>query len=451
MARRFGKYQLERRIGRGGMAEVWRGRLCGPNGFDNVLVVKRILPELAGDPAFVKMFLAEGRWAALLNHPGVVQVFEIGEVDGAPYLAMEHIEGRNLRQVSTALGGPCPAGMAALIVRDVAAALAYVHAFQTEGRPAGLVHRDVTPSNVMVRCDGAVKLLDFGISKALGEVGPTRTRTRTGHLRGNPGYHAPEQLRQKGAVAIDHRIDQFAAGVVLHELLTGRPLFRGPTDLDTLALVEACRVGPPSLLNDEVSPALDAICCRALRRDRDERYGSCAELAAALDEEAIRLGWSTGRLGATITDLFPERSSIDVTGGEPSGHGGSIPKRRMAAWALVGGGLLVGVGGFTLLRGSRPVVLQAIPIATPPLHTLPPARELETPHPTAPSLATSPAPTIESPLNECRTDRSRAKRTRVGPDGARRAPSAGSSVPAADRARPLRDLTRGQVVDPFSR
>src|SRR5579871_2751117 len=196
---RFGKYQLIEPLGKGGMAEVWRAQILGPAGFARTLVIKRILPHLAADPQLVKLFLAEAKLSARLSHPNVVQVFELGEVDGEWFLAMEYVRGRDLGAIVRAVvergappGAPPHPGLAAFVVREVCRALAYAHALtDDDGAPLRLIHRDVSPANVMCSFDGAVKLLDFGIAKALARSGES---TQTGALRGKLGYLAPEQV-----------------------------------------------------------------------------------------------------------------------------------------------------------------------------------------------------------------------------------------------------------------
>jgi eukaryotic-like serine/threonine-protein kinase len=260
----FGKYTLVERLGRGGMADVWKAKISGPGGFQRTLVIKRILPHLVEDEQFKQMFVAEARLSARLNHANIVQVFELGDVDGEFYLAMEYVRGRDLVNVVRAqlLKGLPPPGMGAFVARELCRALAYAHALTDDnGTPLRLIHRDVSPSNVMISFDGAVKLLDFGIAKALAEA--NENRTVTGTLKGKFGYMSPEQVEGK---EVDNRADLFAAGVVLHEILTGKRLFKGASDLQTIAMVRDAKVDPPSLHNPAVPRELDDICLKALAR-----------------------------------------------------------------------------------------------------------------------------------------------------------------------------------------
>src|SRR5258706_6980872 len=213
------------RLGAGGMAEGWKAAVSGQGGFARSVVIRRILPHLADDQRFTTMFLPEARLSARLHRGNIVEVFACGEIDGRYYLAMEFVNGHDLHRILRAhsvRGGP-PPGLGAFVVREVCRALAYAHALGDDcGRPLGLVHRDVSPSNVMVSYDGAVKLLDFGIAKALGEVRHAQTRVTA--LEGKRGYLAPEALAG-GAVA--GRADHDPAGVALHRTVSGGRLFPG--------------------------------------------------------------------------------------------------------------------------------------------------------------------------------------------------------------------------------
>jgi serine/threonine protein kinase len=303
----FGKYTLVERLGRGGMADVWKAKISGPGGFQRTLVIKRILPHLVEDEQFKSMFVAEARLSARLNHANIVQVFELGDVDGEFYLAMEYVRGRDLVNVVRAqlLKGLPPPGMGAFVARELCRALAYAHALTDDsGTPLRLIHRDVSPSNVMISFDGAVKLLDFGIAKALAEA--NENRTVTGTLKGKFGYMSPEQVEGK---EVDHRSDLFAAGVVLHEILTGKRLFKGGSDLQTIAMVRDARVEPPSLFNPAVPRELDDVCLKALARVPDDRWSGCDEMAVALDEVVHSLKWGPERLAAMQRDLFPDEPS----------------------------------------------------------------------------------------------------------------------------------------------
>ncbi|HEX6839271.1 MAG TPA: protein kinase, partial [Polyangia bacterium] len=302
----FGKYHLLERLGRGGMAEVWKAKALGPMGYARKLVVKRILPELACDDEFVRMFVAEARLSASLNHRNIVQVYEFGEVGGEYYLAMEWVHGRDLntllRTMKDREAAP-PVELAAYVAREVCRALAYAHALTDEdGRQLRLIHRDVSPSNVMVGFDGSVKLLDFGIAKALALA--SENRTQVGVLKGKFGYMAPEQV--DGETEVDHRADLFVAGIVLWEMLTLRRLFKGANDVQTIGMVRRANVLPPSAFNPATPPELDAVCMRALARARCDRFADCAEMAEALDDFVHHSKFGAGGAARAMRGEFPD-------------------------------------------------------------------------------------------------------------------------------------------------
>jgi serine/threonine protein kinase len=271
------------------------------------VVVKRILPHLAEDPRFVKMFVAEARLSARLSHVNIVPVYELDNIEGEYCLCMEYVRGRDLATVIRAHRERAilPPGFSAYVLRETCRALAYAHALADEnGRPFQLVHRDVSPSNVMLSFDGSVKLLDFGIAKALAES--SEHKTQTGTLKGKVSYMSPEQIDGKD---IDHRSDLFAAGIVLHELLADRRLFRGENDFQTAALVREAHIPPPSASNSAVPPELDRITMKALARDLAQRYQSGDEMAADLDSAVYELKWGPARVAELIRALFPDELS----------------------------------------------------------------------------------------------------------------------------------------------
>jgi serine/threonine protein kinase len=305
----FGKYSLFERIGRGGMAEVYKGRIQGPQGFERVFVVKRILSHLSDDPTFIKMFVEEAKLSARLNHPNIVQIFELGAVEGEYFISMEYIRGHDLAETMRAIWktiGPPRPELVAYIGREACRALSYAHSLTDEqGRPLGMIHRDVSPSNIMLSYEGAVKLLDFGIAKALGEAPET---TKSGTMKGKYAYMAPEQTEGDD---VDRRIDIFSCGIVLHEVLTGRRLFKGSNDVLTIERVRRCEVPPPSRQNPAVPPELDAIVLKALAKDRNQRFASAADMADALDDVVHAARFQPTHLAQMLHDLFP------VEGGGP--------------------------------------------------------------------------------------------------------------------------------------
>ena len=317
----FGKYTLFERIGRGGMADVFKARIQGPAGFERTFVVKRILPHLSGDPSFTKMFIDEAKIAAKLNHPNIVQVFELGSVDEEYFMSMEYVRGHDLAETMRTLWarvGPPRPEMVAYIGREMSRALAYAHDFTSDdGQSLGMIHRDISPSNVMLSYDGAVKILDFGIAKALG--GDTVEETKSGTLKGKFAYMAPEQTVSN---EIDRRIDIFATGIVLHEILTGRRLFKGENDMQTIERVRRCEVLPPSLHNPLCPPELDAIVLQALAKNRDERFQSASEMADALDDVVYAARFQPTHLAQAMRGLFP----ADVVGDPRTTGGTRLPQ-----------------------------------------------------------------------------------------------------------------------------
>ena len=300
----FGKYTLFERIGRGGMAEVYKGRIQGPAGFERVFVVKRILPHLAEEPTFIRMFVEEAKLSARLNHPNIVQIFELGSVEGEYFISMEYIRGRDLadtmRAIWKTMGPPRPE-LVAYVGREACRALAYAHSLTDDnGNPLGMIHRDVSPSNIMLSYEGGVKLLDFGIAKALGEAPET---TKSGTMKGKYAYMAPEQT--EGGDDVDKRIDIFSCGIVLHEVLTGRRLFKGANDIQTIERVRRCEVPPPSFQNPMCPPELDNVVLKALARNRDDRFGTASEMADALDDVVHASRFQPGHLAQLLHDLFP--------------------------------------------------------------------------------------------------------------------------------------------------
>ncbi len=299
----FGRYRLIERIGAGGMAVVYRALAPSPSG-QAVVVVKRVLPALSRDQTFVKMLVAEARLSSRLSHPGIVRMHELGRVRDEYFLSMEYVDGIDmLRLLNRCVSSrtPVPIGVACYVAQRVAAALSYAHDLKdAEGRPLEIVHRDVSPANIMVTFDGHVKLLDFGVAKAAEHV--RDDHTRTGTLKGKINYLSPEQAE---GLAIDGRSDLFALGIVLHECLTLKRLFRGASDLVTLRLVRQCEVVPPSHLRPDVPPELDTIVLRMLARDRGQRFSKGDEIAAALAPLAEAHGGAAERLAEFLAQIRP--------------------------------------------------------------------------------------------------------------------------------------------------
>ncbi|MDP1825983.1 MAG: serine/threonine-protein kinase [Archangium sp.] len=306
MALHFGRYQLLRKIASGGMGEVLLARIAGQQGFEKLLVIKRILPNLAEEDEFCTMFFDEARIAARLNHPNIVQIFDMGEVEGAHYLAMEYVAGDDLRRLqrhAVRLGKTIPLGVTCRIIADAAAALDHAHkARDASGQPLGLVHRDVSPQNVLVGFDGAVKLIDFGVAKAAGKI----QQTAAGVIKGKLSYMSPEQA---SGAEIDHRSDVFSLGVLFWESVTGTRLFKADNEPLTLHQVRACKVPPPSTVNRALPPELDDIILGVLQREPEARKYDAMSLRMAIEDFTIaqRLPASSAHLVAFLETLYADR------------------------------------------------------------------------------------------------------------------------------------------------
>jgi serine/threonine-protein kinase len=280
----LGRYRLIKSLGVGGQAEVLKARYSEPGGFERTVVVKRILPANCENPEFLRMFAAEARILGMLHHPNVVQAYDVGESEGTLFLVLEYVDGPSLARLMRALRNAkrtLPLAFAAHFAREVCRALDYVHHLcDGDGEPLNVVHRDVTPSNIVLTSTGSLKLLDFGIAKY--ESSEVKTGHRT--VKGKPAYLAPEVIEGR---PVDARIDLFSVGVVLHELLTLSPLFGADHELTILHKVLEMPIPRPSETRLDVPPVLDAIVMKALQRDPALRYASAAEMARDLDEFVV--------------------------------------------------------------------------------------------------------------------------------------------------------------------
>lgn len=300
-----GRYRLVNLIAQGGMAEVYRARATGAEGFEKDVCVKRVLPHFARDADFVEMFKNEARLAAKLQHANIVQIFDFGEEGGTYYLAMEFVDGRDVRgwlDLARRVGQRLPYGLAAFIAQEAARGLGFAHQKREGGRSLGIVHRDVSPHNVLISRAGEVKIADFGIAKAASRA----AATRSGVLKGKVAYMSPEQA--KGG-KVDARTDIFALGVVLHELLTGSRLFQADSETETLGRVLHGDIAPPSVTAAKVPAALDAIVMRALERDPAKRYGTMEELG----RELSRFLFTLPPESATVEGLVAWLAAIEPT------------------------------------------------------------------------------------------------------------------------------------------
>lgn len=279
----IGRYVVERRLARGGMAELYVASARGPFGFNKQCVLKLALPHLAEDSRFTSMFVHEARVASRLEHPNIAQILDVGSFEGGPYLAMQYVDGHDVRKIMRTLAGqPMDLAVALRITSCIAAGLAYAHAQTDEaGQPLGIVHRDVSPANVMVSFDGDVKLVDFGVAKSAVQD----ESTRDGVIKGKAAYLSPEQARGK---PVDHRTDIFALGILLFETTTGRRLFRGDSDFETLRMIVDGDHPTPHDVCDDYPPELTAIVMKALAVDPGARYSSADALRRDLQVFARR-------------------------------------------------------------------------------------------------------------------------------------------------------------------
>ena len=295
---RFGPYIVYEQLGIGGMAQVHRA-VAANSDVKRPVALKRMLSHIASSEDMVKSFVREARLASYLRHSNVAQTYDLGRVGDTYYIVMELITGRNLREVLRHCGattGPMPVPCALNILNQVCDALDYAHNLCDEsGTPLGIIHRDVSPSNVIVSTTGVVKLIDFGIAKA----SAAGMQTMSGTLKGKFAYMAPEYI----AGRIDARADLFAVGVIAHELLTNRPLFAGRDDIDTLTRVRDMHIDPPSKKNPLVPTEIDDIVMTALARDPERRWQHATALRTALTTLTRRLG-----LIASNTQLIPTTS-----------------------------------------------------------------------------------------------------------------------------------------------
>ena len=416
----FGRYELLRKIAAGGMGQVLLARK-GAEGFEKLVVIKRILPHLVEDEEFFTMFIDEAKITMRLDHPNIARINEFGVENGVHFIEMEYVSGEDVRRLdkrSRMANTPLPLGVIIRVIADAAAGLDFAHkAKDSKGSPLNLVHRDVSPQNVLVGFDGSVKLIDFGVAKAAGRA----QHTATGILKGKFPYMSPEQA---DGLDIDARSDVFALGVVLWELLTGKRLFKGENDLMTQRLVKACQVPPPSTVEPSLPPAFDAVVLKSLAKDVKDRYADAGAFRSALEDFAFKnnVPASNSYLVDFMQALYAERIAKEADprsleedsgltdldagglqknaqnptivernrqGGQvfPAGHtgshlteavGGSKPRSRAGLWAGLGvvGVLIIGVAGY-VVKGRSTTETPKPPDVTTPVE--PPIKRVELP------------------------------------------------------------------------
>jgi serine/threonine protein kinase len=284
------RYRVLRKIASGGMAEIFLAVQQGVEGFQKQVVLKRILPSLAADPSFVRMLVDEAHIASTLNHSNLVQVLDLRHSGSEYFLVLEFVDGWSLEQVrrravKAKLKLPLP--LALTVVGALCRALAYVHSRTRDGRSLGIVHRDVTPQNVLLSAEGEVKLADFGIAKALGK----REKSATGVIKGKFAYMSPEQAAGE---QLDHRSDLFSVGTLLYLLTTGKKPFEGGTDLDVILAVRKGRYEKPSSFARDFNPEVEKFIVRALKVNRNTRWQTAEQMADRVDQILSKLGQPSG-------------------------------------------------------------------------------------------------------------------------------------------------------------
>ncbi len=302
--KRLGKYEILALLALGGTAEIYLARIGGTAGFEKYVVVKCLHDHLADDPDFVKMFIDEARISAVLDHSNIVQTFELGEYENRYYMAMEFLAGLSLamvvrRAAERLPGGLLPVPLVLNIAAQASAGLHYAHERQQNGKPLNLVHRDISPQNLVISFEGVVKVVDFGIARAEYR----ETKTKAGTIKGKFAYMSPEQCVANN---VDRRTDVFALGVIVHELLTGRRLFKRNSPYETYQAVLECAVEPPSKVNNELDPALDAIVMKAIAKDKENRYPTAEAFGDAMLGYLHHRGKGSGgnELGRFFEDKF---------------------------------------------------------------------------------------------------------------------------------------------------
>ena len=301
----FGKYLLLERLNVGGMAEVFAAKAFGVEGFERILAIKKILPTMAEDEEFITMFIDEARISVQLNHANVVHIHELGKHDDAYYIAMEYVSGKDLRALLERFRRRkeiMPTAMAVFVASKICEGLDYAHRKKdARGQELYIIHRDVSPQNILISYEGETKIIDFGIAKAANRS----QKTQAGILKGKFGYMSPEQVR---GLPIDRRSDVFAVGVILYEMLTGEKLFVGESDFSTLEKVRNAEVPSPRQFNDAIPAGLEKVVLKSLAREAEERY----QWASDLQEDLMRFLlagdaiYSSKHLAGFMKDAFAE-------------------------------------------------------------------------------------------------------------------------------------------------
>ncbi|MBL8921067.1 MAG: protein kinase [Myxococcaceae bacterium] len=385
------------------MAEVWRAKTFGAGGFERLVAIKRILPNIAEDEEFITMFIDEAKITVQLNHANIAQIYELSSIASSYFIAMEYVSGKDMRAVFDRCrkrGEPAPIPLSCYLIAQCCEGLDYAHrANDKTGRPMGIVHRDVSPQNALISYEGEVKVIDFGIAKAAGKA----TKTQAGILKGKFGYMSPEQIR---GLPLDRRSDVFAIGVCLYEMLTGERLFVGDSDFSVLEKVRKVEVLPPSHFNRKIPDALEKIVMKSLAKDVDERYGYASELAEDLRKFLYTSGYSFGRkdLAAFMKATFAE--DVDKEKTRLQEYAEIKPPEGMLAAAEMGFGMgqvpapsavPVNASAVTALPTMAPPSVAPSQMALPPIVRPPPPTLAPTP--SAPRPANLPRLTAQQAVH----------------------------------------------------
>jgi hypothetical protein len=303
---RIGPYLLQKRVATGGMAELYLSDYVRQDGFRKTVAVKRILPHLAENPDFIKMFTREARLAALLHHPNVVQIFDYGKIGNAYFIAMEYIDGKNLGEMLWALKQGLPIDAAIYILSETCKGLDYSHSRKDDktGEPLNIVHRDISPQNLLISYQGEVKISDFGISKARSEP----SFTQAGVIKGKLSYLSTEQALGE---SVDSRADIFALGLVFHETLTGKRVFQFANDLEAIRAIPKMEVEPLINARPDVPEELNRILMKCVERDKDSRYPSASALHADLVK--LRKGLKITFDASDLADFMKQNFGKDAS------------------------------------------------------------------------------------------------------------------------------------------
>jgi TonB family protein len=387
----FGQYVLLEKIATGGMAEVWKARKRGEEGFQKIVAIKKILPHLSDNQEFIEMFVDEAKLAAQLNHNNIIHIYDLGKIGPSYYIAMEYVDGHDLKSImkrGEERGQPLGVELSLFIASKIGSALDYAHRRRGfDQKELGLVHRDVSPQNVLISHEGDIKLCDFGIAKAASKA----SHTQAGALKGKLQYMSPEQAWGR---PIDRRADIFSLAAVLFEMLTGRKLFTGDNEMSVLEQVREARVVPPSQLNDEIPTEVDRVVQKALQKEPADRYQTAGEMAKDID--AILYGFRPTPTAADVAiymhRLWSEEQAAPAVEQErtvvetppppppppkpvrpatapgvvmPAWEARPAPQKRSVALPLTFVAIIVGgiVGGYFYVRSRNTSTMIAAPVA----------------------------------------------------------------------------------------